>query len=124
MSTSLTEDFTTLEELQQDADAILDQARSTGRPISIMRKGKPAAVLLDVAAFERMLRTLNLVRLLAPAEEDLIAGRTTPLDEFMSEFYRAKQIPGPRRARSATGRAGNSRPHRSGQEKGRKQVGP
>jgi prevent-host-death family protein len=123
MSTSMTEDFKTLEELRQDADAVLDQVRRTGRPISITRKGKPAAVLLDVAAFERMLRTLNLVRLLAPAEEDLIAGRTTPLDEFMSELYRANQIPGPRRARGTARRSGNSRPHRQGQEKSRKQVG-
>jgi prevent-host-death family protein len=123
MSMSLTEDFKTLDELRQDAEAILDQVRTTGRPISITREGKPAAVLLDVAAFERMLQTLNLVRLLGPAEEDLIAGRVTPLDEVMRELYRANEIPDSRRARGAARRSGNSRLHRPGQEKGGKQVG-
>jgi len=91
---SLTEDFKTLKELKDTAEAILAQVRSTGRPVGIMVDGKPAAVLLDVAVFEHWLRTLNLVQLVAPAEEDLLAGRYLSLDEFMKEFCLANQIPG------------------------------
>ena len=98
MSISLTDDFKTVSELASQTEEILEQARRSGRPLAITKDGKPAAVLLDVATFERMLRTLNLVRLVAPAEEDLLAGRTVPLDEFMSEFYRANKISGPDRA--------------------------
>jgi|GEM_PF-5746385 len=54
-----------------------------------MRNGKPVIVMIEVANFERMLKTLNLLRLLGPAEEDIHAGRTQPLERFMSEFYSA-----------------------------------
>ena len=123
MSISLTEDFMTVEELGRSADAILAHARRTGRPVSITVQGKPAAVLLDVVVFEHMLRTLNLVRLVAPGEEDILAGRTRSLDDFMSEFYLANQISGSRQPRNGTGRSEDSRPHRTGQKRRGRKVG-
>jgi prevent-host-death family protein len=86
MANSVTDDCRTIDELRHDIEAILAKIHADKLPITITRNGKPAAVLLDVAAFERMVHTLNLVRLLGPAEEDLLAGRVTPLDEFMGEF--------------------------------------
>jgi prevent-host-death family protein len=108
MANSLTDDCKTIEELRADTESILAQIRNK-QPITITRNGKPAAVLMDVAAFESMLKTLNLVRLVGPAEEDLLAGRVTPIDEFMSEFCRANKIPGGNRKRGKAGRSGNSR---------------
>ena len=123
MTISLTEDFKTLEDLRQIPETVLAQVRDTGRPVSITVNGKPAAVLLDVAVFERWLRVLNLVKLLAPAEEDILAGRTQPLDDFMKEFCLANQTPGPRVGGGKKRRSSNSQPHRPGQKKGRRQVG-
>jgi prevent-host-death family protein len=123
MTISLTEDFRTVEDLRESTEAILAQARSTGRPVNITVDGKPAAVLLDVGVFERWMRTLNLVKLLAPAEEDILAGRTQPLDEFMKEFCLANQIPGPHIGGSKKRHSNNSRPDRAGQKKGSRQVG-
>src|SRR5215471_6344202 len=124
MAMSLTEDFKTIDELRSDAEAILSQVRKTGRPVSISVQGKPAVVLLDVAVFERLLRTLNLARLVAPAEEDVLAGRTKPLGQFIKEFCLANEIPGPRKRPSSTGRANNSRLHRTGQKKRSSKVVP
>lgn len=123
MSISLVEDFKTLEELRQDPESILEQVRNTGRPISITLDGKPAVVLLEVKTFERLLRTLNLARLVGPSEEDVLAGRTRPIDEFMSEFFRANKISSAHRRGSSRRRSNNSRSHRSRQKKSGGQVG-
>jgi prevent-host-death family protein len=123
MAISLTEDFKTIEELGKKAKAIVAQARDTGRPINITVEGKPAAVVLDVVTFERMLRALNLIRLVAPAEEDVLAGRTKSLDQFMKEFYLANQIPGSDKRGGGKERTDNSRLHRSGKKDRRRQVG-
>jgi prevent-host-death family protein len=93
MSISLTEDFKTVDELRQDPEAILNQIRNTGRPIVITHDGKPGAVMLPVEAFERLIHTINLARLLGEAQEDIRAGRTQPLDEWMKEFERANKLP-------------------------------
>jgi prevent-host-death family protein len=93
MSISLTEDFKTVDELRQDPEAILTQVRNTGRPIVITRDGKPGAVMLPVEAFERLLHTINLARLLGEGANDIRTGRTQPLDEWMKEFERANRLP-------------------------------
>jgi prevent-host-death family protein len=94
MTISLTEDFKTVDELRQDPEAILTQVRNTGRPVVITHDGKPGAVMLPVEAFERLIHTVNLARLLAEGQEDLRAGRTQPLEEWMKEFERANKLPG------------------------------
>jgi prevent-host-death family protein len=123
MSVSLTEDFKTVEELQQHAETILNQARKTGQPVNITMQGKPVAVLLDVATFERLVRTINLVRLLAPAEEDIHAGRIQPLEEFMSEFCRANNIPRGGSSRSPKRHSNGVPADRKGQKGRRGEVG-
>jgi prevent-host-death family protein len=93
MSISLTEDFKTAAELQQDPEAVLAHVKKTGRPVVITREGKPGAVMLPVAEFERLIHTINLARLLLEGQDDICAGRTRPLDEWMKEFERANKLP-------------------------------
>jgi prevent-host-death family protein len=83
MTISLTEDFKTVAELVNDPDGLLDQLKKTGRPINITRDGKPTAVILDVETFERLIQAINLAKFIGPAEEDVLAGRTKPLKEFI-----------------------------------------
>ena len=123
MAISLTEDFKTIEELQKETEAILSRVRTTRHPVSITMDGKPAVVLLEVGTFERLLRTPNLVRLVGPAEEDILAGRTRPFDDFMKEFCDANQIPLAGDRGASTGHSGNSRLHRQGQKKKPPQSG-
>jgi prevent-host-death family protein len=108
MAISLTQDFKTIEELAKDADGILNQLHETGRPVHITQNGKPAAVVLDVETFERLIKTINFAKLMAPAIEDMLAGRTKPLEQFIEEFESAKKIPGTHHRASRARRAGNS----------------
>ena len=94
MTTSLTEDFRTLAELESRPRDILDQVHRTGRPVVVTVDGKPDVVILDVATYERRLKALNLALLLAEAEADAKAGRTAPLDAFLDELNRGKTVSG------------------------------
>lgn len=97
MSISLTDDFRTVEELRKAPDQVIQQVQSTGRPIVITAKGKPAVVILKVDEYERLIHTLNLARMLAQSEEDVRPGRTRPAEEFFKELLgedRARKVPG------------------------------
>ncbi len=93
MAFSLTEDVKTVSELKKSLRAVLEQIRETGRPVVVTVNGKPNAVLIDVETFERKLKALNLVGLLAEGEEDIRRGRTCSASAFLKEFKRAKKIP-------------------------------
>lgn len=94
MSFSLTEDIHSASELKQNAQQILDHMHKTGRPVILTVNGKADAVLLDAKTFEKHLKASNLARLLAPAEEDITAGRESEMGQFLEEFKHAHQIPG------------------------------
>ncbi len=55
--------------------------------------GKADAVIMDAKSFETHLAASNMARLLAPAEEDVRAGRTRPMRSFLREFKLARKIP-------------------------------
>src|SRR5262245_7438964 len=100
MSFSLTDDFRTDSELADHTQEILDQVRQTGRPIVITVEGKPAAVVVDAAAFETKLKAVNLAELIAEAEASVRAGKTRPVEEFFRELDRETKIPRGHRSRS------------------------
>ena len=54
--------------------------------------GKPDAVLVDVETYERKLKSLNLVGLLAEGENDIRQGDTRSASTFLDELKRAKKI--------------------------------
>ena len=93
MPLSLTEDVKTVSEVKQNLRAVLGQIRDTGRPVVVTVNGKPDAVLIDVDTYERKLKSLNLVSLLAEGEQDVQQGRTRPARAFLKELKRAKKIP-------------------------------
>jgi prevent-host-death family protein len=93
MSMSLSEDFRTLAEFEQDPREIWKQVHRTGRPVVVTVKGKPDVVVIEAAAFERRLSLANLACLLDEAEADVRAGSTRPADEFLREFDRDNKVP-------------------------------
>lgn len=93
MAFSVTEDILSASELKQNAEQILDQMHKTGRPVILTVNGKADAVLLDAKTFEKHLKASNLAKLLAPAEEDIVAGRTREMGQFLPEFRHAHKIP-------------------------------
>ena len=85
MSYSLTEDFKTLAELQDEAASILKQMQQTGRPVVITVEGKPAAILLEVATYERKLKAANMAHLIAEAEASTRIHGIHPADYSSSK---------------------------------------
>jgi prevent-host-death family protein len=90
MTLSLTEDFKTVEELEKQPKAILQQIQRTGRPVVVTKEGKPHVVILDAATYEKELHSVTLAKLLAEGEADIRAGRVRPAKEFLGELNVAK----------------------------------
>ena len=90
----LIDDIRSVTELKRKTREILDQARQTGRPVVLTVNGKADAVLIDARTFEKHLSASNMAKLLAPAEEDVRAGRTRSMRSFLRDFKRGRKISG------------------------------
>lgn len=90
----LIDDIRSVTELKRNTREILDQVRVTGRPVVLTVNGKADAVLMDARTYEKHLSASNLSKLVAPAEEDVRAGRIRPAGNFFREFKRARKISG------------------------------
>jgi prevent-host-death family protein len=91
MSKATGEEFRTLGELEEDANAIVAEVERSKRPIVITKKGKPSVVVMDVASYQKQLHLLNLSRLLNEAEAELRAGKGRPIEEFFAELDREEK---------------------------------
>jgi prevent-host-death family protein len=92
MAFSISEDIRPITDLKKHTREVLEQARTTGRPIILTTNGRADAVLLDARTYEKHLKATNLARLLGQAESDIAAGRTRPVRSFLREFKNANKI--------------------------------
>lgn len=74
----LDSDIKPVSEFRANAAQMLEQVRSSGRPLVLTQRGKSAAVLLDVRQYERLRDELDLLRDVRAAEEQLSAGQGVP----------------------------------------------
>jgi prevent-host-death family protein len=72
-------------DLRQDAAAVLRKLQSSLDPLVVTQRGRAAAVLLSVAAYERSIRERELLRLLARGEKEIGAGRGHSLANVLKE---------------------------------------
>lgn len=89
---SPSEDIRSVTDLKRHTREILDHLHATKRPVILTVNGRADSVLLDVRAYEALLRAGNLAELLAPAERDIESGKTRPMRQFMEEFKGGKDI--------------------------------
>ena len=61
-------------DLRQDAAAAMKHAKSSRQPVVITQRGRAAAVLLSLEAYERSERERQLLHLLARGEQEIDAG--------------------------------------------------
>lgn len=92
MPISVTEDIRSVSELKRDTKKIFRHLRETGRPVVVTVKGRPGAVLLDAAVYEKRLAEVNLSRLLSEGEADIRAGRARPAREAMKDIRRRARL--------------------------------
>ncbi len=68
------EDIRPLTEFRANAAAFVEQVQTTHRPIVLTQHGRGAAVLLDVAEYERLVERAELLEDVRVAEEQLARG--------------------------------------------------
>ena len=78
-------DIIPVTDLRQDAAAALKRVRASNQPLVITQRGRAAAVMLSVEAYERAEHERHLLRLLARGEKEIAAGRGYDLDEVLDE---------------------------------------
>lgn len=78
-------DIIPVTDLRQDAAAVLERARQSRSPVVITQRGRAAAVLLSVEAYEQAEYERELLRLLARGEREIAAGKGHDLDRVLAE---------------------------------------
>jgi prevent-host-death family protein len=74
-----------ISDLRKDAAKVLKLIRNSKEPLVITQRGRAAAVMLSVEAYERSERDRELLRLLAKGEKEIEAGEGYDLDSVLAE---------------------------------------
>lgn len=74
----LDEDIKPVTEFRAQAAALIDRIRSTKRAMVLTQRGHSAAVVLDVAEYERLLEELELLRDVVAADRQIAQGQGLP----------------------------------------------
>lgn len=72
-------------DLRQDAAAVLRRVRSRKQPLIITQRGRAAAVMLSLDAYERGEHERQLLLLLARGEREIAVGKGHGLDSVLAE---------------------------------------
>jgi len=72
-------------DLRQDAAKILKQLRKNNEPLIITQRGRAAAVIIGVDAYEKLEREKEILRLLAKGDREIEAGEGYDLDSILAE---------------------------------------
>ena len=72
-------------DLRQDAAAALKHVKASRQPVVITQRGRAAAVLVSMEAYERSEHERELLHLLARGEQEIKAGSGFDLDEVLAE---------------------------------------
>jgi len=74
-----------LSDLKQDASATLKRVRKSKGPLIVTQRGRPAAVLLSVDAYEKSKQEREILKLLALGEREIAVGKGFDLDDVLAE---------------------------------------
>ena len=80
-------------DLRQDAAAALEKAREAGEPIVITQRGRAAAVMMSVEAYERLQREREIFRRILRGEAEIARGEGVDLEEVLAEAGRLLSEP-------------------------------
>jgi len=72
-------------DLRQDATAIIKRVAASREPLVITQRGRAAAVMVSMEAYEHSQHELELLRLLARGEKEIKAGKGFALDAVLAE---------------------------------------
>ena len=72
-------------DLRQDATSIVKRLSLAGEPLIITQRGRAAAVMVSIEAYEHSQQELEILRLLARGEKEIEAGKGYDLDTVLAE---------------------------------------
>ncbi len=72
-------------DLRQDAAKVIKKLRNSHEPIIITQRGRAAAVIIGVEAYEKSEHDKEILRLLAKGEKEIESGDGYDLDTVFSE---------------------------------------
>ena len=72
-------------DLRQNAAKVLKRVKDSREPVVVTQRGRAAAVMLSVEAFEQSERDRELLRLLAKGEREIEAGEGHDLDSVLAQ---------------------------------------
>jgi len=81
-------DIVPVTDLRNDAAAALKRVRESAQPVVITQRGRAAAVMLSVEAYERGEHERELLRLLARGEREIAAGKGHDLASVLQDADR------------------------------------
>ncbi len=78
-------DIMPISDLRKDTAAAMKRIKAAKRPLIITQRGRAAAVIISVAAYERSERERELLRQLAQGEREMAAGKGYDLESILAE---------------------------------------
>jgi len=72
-------------DLRQDATAVVRRVTASREPLVITQRGRAAAVMVSLEAYERSQHELELLRILARGEKEIETGKGYELEEVLAE---------------------------------------
>lgn len=72
-------------DLRQDATAIVKRVTASREPLVITQRGRAAAVMVSMEAYEHSQHELELLRLLARGEKEIEVGKGYDLEVVLAE---------------------------------------
>jgi antitoxin YefM len=81
-------DIKPVSEFRANAAELIEQVRTTGRPLVLTQRGHSAAVVLDVADYQQMIDEADLLRDVRTAVEQVERGEAVPNRDAKAELRR------------------------------------
>ncbi len=77
-----------ISDLRQNASDVIKDVSKTRQPVFITQRGRAAAVMVSMEAYEETQHEMDILRLLAKGEKEIEAGVGYDLDEVLKEADR------------------------------------
>jgi prevent-host-death family protein len=81
-------DIIPVSDLRQDAASVLGRVRRNQQPVVITQRGRAAAVMISIEAYERGENERELLRAIAQGEQEIEAGVGHDLDDVLADADR------------------------------------
>ncbi len=74
-----------ISDLRQDAANVLKRVRKSKDPVVVTQRGRAAAVMVSLEAYESAQQEREILHLLVKGEKEIAAGKGYDLDEVLAE---------------------------------------